>query len=92
MTDSKLAPYGVFVLRAALGAMFIAHAYLKLFTFTVPGFEAGARCRIEPAPHRYPRAARRGGAASNPSETTGAARVRPRDPALAPLRVTATTA
>ena len=39
MTDSKLAPYGVFVLRAALGVMFISHAYLKLFTFTVPGFE-----------------------------------------------------
>jgi putative oxidoreductase len=39
MIDSKLAPYGAFVLRAALGVMFIAHAYLKLSVFTVPGFE-----------------------------------------------------
>jgi putative oxidoreductase len=39
MTDPRLAPYGVFVLRAALGVMFIAHAYLKLAVFTVPGFE-----------------------------------------------------
>src|SRR5688572_29851919 len=39
MIDNRLAPYGVFALRAALGAMFIAHAYLKLAVFTVPGFE-----------------------------------------------------
>src|SRR3954469_2244737 len=39
MIDTRLAPYGAFVLRAALGAMFIAHAYLKLAVFTVPGFE-----------------------------------------------------
>jgi putative oxidoreductase len=39
MIDTRLAPYGAFVLRAALGAMFIAHAYLKLAIFTVPGFE-----------------------------------------------------
>ena len=39
LIDNRLAPYGAFVLRAALGAMFIAHAYLKFAIFTVPGFE-----------------------------------------------------
>jgi putative oxidoreductase len=39
MIDNRLAPYGVFVLRIALGVMFIAHAYLKFAIFTVPGFE-----------------------------------------------------
>ncbi len=28
----------IFTLRVALGAMFIAHAYLKIAVFTVPGF------------------------------------------------------
>ncbi|WP_191060453.1 DoxX family protein [Geminicoccus harenae] len=39
MIDQRLAPYGVFALRAALGIMFIAHAYLKYGVFTVAGFE-----------------------------------------------------
>jgi putative oxidoreductase len=39
MIDNRLAPYGVLVLRIALGVMFIAHAYLKFAIFTVPGFE-----------------------------------------------------
>jgi putative oxidoreductase len=39
MTDNRFAPYGALILRAALGVMFIAHAYLKLAVFTVPGFE-----------------------------------------------------
>lgn len=39
MIDSRSAPYGAFALRASLGAMFIAHAYLKLAVFTMPGFE-----------------------------------------------------
>src|SRR3954454_25067809 len=38
MIDNRLAPYGAFALRASLGVMFIAHAYLKLAVFTVPGF------------------------------------------------------
>ena len=38
MIDGRLAPYGAFALRAALGVMFIAHAYLKYAVFTVPGF------------------------------------------------------
>jgi putative oxidoreductase len=39
MIDNRFAPYGAFALRVALGAMFIAHAYLKLVVFTVPGFQ-----------------------------------------------------
>ena len=39
MIDDRLAPYGAFALRAALGVMFVAHAYLKYAVFTVPGFE-----------------------------------------------------
>jgi len=38
--DTLLAPYGAFGLRAALGVMFIAHAWLKVAVFTVPGFAA----------------------------------------------------
>jgi len=38
MIDTRLAPYGAFAIRAALGIMFIAHAYLKIAVFTVPGF------------------------------------------------------
>lgn len=38
MIDERLAPYGIFTLRVALGAMFIAHALLKYFVFTIPGF------------------------------------------------------
>lgn len=40
MIDNRFAPYGAFTIRAALGIMFIAHAYLKIAIFTVPGFEA----------------------------------------------------
>lgn len=38
MVDTRLAPYGLFVLRASLGIMFIAHALLKYTVFTMPGF------------------------------------------------------
>jgi putative oxidoreductase len=38
MIDNRLAPYGAFGLRAALGIMFIAHAYLKIAVFTPAGF------------------------------------------------------
>ena len=40
MIDDRFAPYGAFALRAGLGIMFIAHAYLKIAVFTVPGFAA----------------------------------------------------
>lgn len=38
MIDDKLAPYGATVLRVSLGVMFIAHALLKYWAFTIPGF------------------------------------------------------
>lgn len=37
MIDQNTAPYAALVLRIALGIMFIAHALLKVFVFTVPG-------------------------------------------------------
>ena len=37
MNDSRTAPYAALVLRVSLGVMFIAHALLKLFVFTLPG-------------------------------------------------------
>ncbi len=37
MIDARTAPYAALTLRLALGAMFIAHALLKVFVFTVPG-------------------------------------------------------
>lgn len=37
MIDARTAPYAAFALRIALGAMFIAHALLKVFVFTLPG-------------------------------------------------------
>lgn len=39
MIDNKLAPYGAFVLRIALGVMFLAHAYLKFGVFGIAGFQ-----------------------------------------------------
>jgi putative oxidoreductase len=37
MIDNRTAPYAALLLRLALGTMFIAHALLKLFVFTLPG-------------------------------------------------------
>jgi putative oxidoreductase len=37
MTDSPLAPAATFLLRVALGTMFLAHGSLKLFVYTLPG-------------------------------------------------------
>lgn len=37
MIDTRTAPYAAFVLRVALGAMFMAHALLKYTVFTLPG-------------------------------------------------------
>ena len=37
MIDPRTAPYAAFLLRAALGAMFIAHALLKILLFTPAG-------------------------------------------------------
>jgi putative oxidoreductase len=37
MIDTRTAPYAAFLLRIALGAMFIAHGLLKVVVFTLPG-------------------------------------------------------
>jgi len=37
MLHERTAPYGALVLRVGLGIMFIAHALLKYFVFTLPG-------------------------------------------------------
>lgn len=37
MIDLRTAPYAAFVLRVALGVMFISHALLKYYVFTLPG-------------------------------------------------------
>ena len=37
MIDPRTAPYAATLLRVSLGVMFIAHALLKLFVFTLPG-------------------------------------------------------
>ncbi len=38
--DETYAAYGTTVLRVSLGIMWIAHALLKWFVFTIPGFAA----------------------------------------------------
>lgn len=37
MIDGRSAPYAALLLRVALGTMFIAHALLKYYVFTLPG-------------------------------------------------------
>jgi putative oxidoreductase len=37
MTDNRTAPYAAFLLRLALGIMFLAHGLTKLFVFTPAG-------------------------------------------------------
>lgn len=38
MIDMRTAAYGALLLRLALGTMFIAHGWMKISVFTVPGF------------------------------------------------------
>jgi putative oxidoreductase len=38
MIKASTAPYAALLLRVSLGIMFLAHAGLKIFVFTVPGF------------------------------------------------------
>ena len=37
MIDQATGPYGILLLRVCLAAMFVAHAMLKVRTFTMPG-------------------------------------------------------
>lgn len=37
MNEQKLAAFGPTILRLTLGVMFLAHAGLKIFVFTIPG-------------------------------------------------------
>ena len=37
MIETRTAPYAALLLRLSLGVMFVAHALLKLFVFTLPG-------------------------------------------------------
>ena len=39
MTDARNADYAALLLRVSLGTMFVAHALLKYFVFTLPGTE-----------------------------------------------------
>jgi putative oxidoreductase len=39
MIDQRFAPYAATLLRISLGIMWITHAGLKLFVFTIPGFQ-----------------------------------------------------
>lgn len=45
MVDTRLAPYGLLILRLALGIMWLSHGLMKIFVFTVPGF-AGFLAKI----------------------------------------------
>ncbi|MBS0374541.1 MAG: DoxX family protein [Proteobacteria bacterium] len=38
MIKSSSAPYAALLLRLVLGALFLAHAWLKVAVFTIPGF------------------------------------------------------
>ncbi len=38
MIKASTAPYAALILRVSLGVMFLAHVWLKIFVFTVPGF------------------------------------------------------
>ena len=48
MIDTRTAPYAALLLRVTLGALFLAHAALKLFVFTPAGtadFSEASDCR-----------------------------------------------
>ena len=54
MIDQAPAPYGAFILRVALGAMWLSHAALKYFVFTVPGLAAFLESKGLPAFAAWP--------------------------------------
>jgi putative oxidoreductase len=50
MINSSTAPYAALILRLSLGILFLAHVALKIFVFTIPGFETACF----PAPEAPP--------------------------------------
>lgn len=54
MTNNRTSDIGALVLRLALGVMFIAHAALKVFVFTLPGTAAFFSAQGFPAWTAYP--------------------------------------
>jgi putative oxidoreductase len=54
MIDQTTAPYGATLLRVSLGAMWISHALLKLFVFTIPGLAAFLQSKGLPAFAAWP--------------------------------------
>ena len=54
MTDQHSVPYGAFLLRVSLGAMWISHALLKYFVFTIPGLAGFLESKGLPAFAAWP--------------------------------------
>lgn len=52
--DERLSPYGALILRVGLGTMWIAHALLKWFVFTIPGFATWLGTQGLPAAFAWP--------------------------------------
>ena len=52
--DERLSPYGALILRVGLGTMWIAHALLKWFVFTMPGFATWLGTQGLPAALAWP--------------------------------------
>lgn len=53
MIDARTAPYAALLLRLALGTMFVAHALLKYYVFTLPGTVKFFESLGLPAPLAY---------------------------------------
>ncbi len=52
--DDRALPYGALTLRLSLAAMWLSHAGLKYFTFTMPGFAAWLTTQNVPAFMAWP--------------------------------------
>lgn len=52
--DERLSPYGALILRVGLGTMWIAHALLKWFVFTILGFATWLGTQGLPAALAWP--------------------------------------
>ena len=52
--DERLSPYGALILRVGLGTIWIAHALLKWFIYTIPGFATWLGSQGLPAAFAWP--------------------------------------